>query len=103
MAEPLPFNEDALKSHIRGEVRGALSEIAQQAQQQAQQQRSHQAALAAQQQANGDPIYNTVIKPYVEPIARQNAIESQGALDAVRFYSRNPQAGKYMDQIEGQF
>src|SRR5215510_4451656 len=101
--EPLPFNADALKSQIRGEVRGALTEIAQQAQQQAQQQRQQQAASQAQQQANGDPIYNAVVKPYVEPIARQSAIDSQGALDAVRFYGRNPGAVKYMDQIERQF
>lgn len=100
---PAPFDGDALRANIRQEVRGALGEFAQQAQQQQAQRAQatqNQNVQAAQAQ---DPIYNAVVKPYVEPLARQVAVQSQGALDGVRFYAQHPEAVRHMDALEGQF
>lgn len=102
-ATPAPFNEDALASRIRGEVRGALGEMAQQAQQAQAQQAQQVQQQRAQQQAAGDPIYNAVIKPYVEPALRQMSVQTQGAVDAVGFYAEHPEALKYRGTIEQQF
>jgi hypothetical protein len=97
---PAPaFSEDALRSQVQSAVRGALTDFAQQTQQQ--QAQVQQRQVAAQQAQ--DPIYNQVVRPYVEPVIRQGAIQSQAALDATRFYHRHPEAVRHMDQLEDNF
>ena len=97
---PAPFNADALRAQIDSSVRGAVTDLAQR---HAQEQAKAQQYQAAQQQQAGDPIYNQVVRPYVEPIARAVATQSEAALDAVKFYNRHPEAHRYTNAIEENF
>lgn len=103
LRQPAPFNEDALRGLVQDSVRTALHDQAQRAQAQQVAQAQQQMAARAQTVAAQDPVYQHVVRPYVEPIARQMAVQSQGALDAVKFYNQHPAAVKYMDHLEANF
>lgn len=99
---PAPFNEDALRGLVQSSVREALGDVTQRAQAQQVAQAQQQMAARAQQAAGQDPIYQHVVKPYVEQPMRQMAAMTQSAQDGMRFYARNPEAVPYMDQLEAQ-
>lgn len=100
---PAPYDADALATRMRGVVREELNHLAGAAQQRQAQQAQQVQQQQAVQAASGDPIYQAVVKPYLEPALRAMNVQTQAAVDAVHFYNRHPEAREYQPHIEQRF